>query len=399
MKNEFELTTEQLIEIANDLDAKIYRGLTVNGTEIKCIPTYVKPCKNALEGEAVAFDLGGTNFRAAKVRIGEHTDVLEDFKKNFEHMKEPRYTREDLFEDISNVADKLDIADNASIGYCFSYPSESTMNGDAELIEWTKGVNIDGMIGKPIGQTLLDYLNEKNPKRYSKVVVINDTIATLFAGLSTPHKDAYIGLIVGTGTNMATIYPSSHISKIKNVKSWKGETPVNLESGNFNPPHLTKYDNAVDAKSEKPGAQRFEKAISGMYIGRVFLEVFPEAGFEPTLSGKDLNFIINNPTEYTSEQVEVAYQINVRSAKLVAASIAGLVSNLAKVNANTRNIMLLAEGTMFWSKAVYKDFDYKSVVHDTLRTILRGMGYEDINVDIPLTSNANLIGSAVAVLS
>ncbi len=50
------------------------------------------------------------------------------------------------------------------IGYCFSYPTESVPGGDAKLLRWTKGVDIKEMIGKYIGNPLLNYLNEKRIK-------------------------------------------------------------------------------------------------------------------------------------------------------------------------------------------------------------------------------------------
>lgn len=49
----------------------------------------------------------------------------------------------------------------------------------------------------------------------SMVCAINDTVASLFANL-TDSTDAYIGLIVGTGTNMATL---STLIKFKETKS------------------------------------------------------------------------------------------------------------------------------------------------------------------------------------
>ena len=41
---------------------------------------------------------------------------------------------------------------------------------------------------------------------------------------------------------------------------------INLESGNFSPPHLTTADDALDRASDNPGAQRFEKAVPGAWL-------------------------------------------------------------------------------------------------------------------------------------
>ena len=399
MKNEFELSNEQLVEIANDLDSKIYKGMTVDGSEIKCIPTFIQPNKDGVKGEATVFDLGGTNFRAATVRVGDSTDVMGRVEKKFESMKTPGYTREDLFNAIFQVAGTLNPKDGSGVGYCFSYPTKSLINGDAELICWTKGVNIPEMEGKPVGRTLIDYLNSKTLKSYGKVTVVNDTITSLFAGLSYSGHDAYVGLIVGTGTNMAAFYPSTAIPKLKYLKEWSGDTPVNLESGNFHPPHLTKYDDAVDAKSDNAGFQRFEKAISGMYVGRIFYEVFPNDGFDPNMDAAKLSHVMRHPAEYKPEHSEVAYQIYIRSAKLAAASIAGLVASLVKVTPTIKDVMVLAEGTMFWSNEVYKNAVYVNTVNETLPQVLTAMGYGDVSVKIARMANANLIGAAISVLS
>ena len=69
--------------------------------------------------------------------------------------------------------------------------------GDAKLLRWTKGVDIKEMIGKYIGNPLLNYLNEKNKIKFTDIKVLNDTVASLFAGLTDNSYDAYIGLIVG----------------------------------------------------------------------------------------------------------------------------------------------------------------------------------------------------------
>lgn len=151
------------------------------------------------------------------------------------------------------------------------------------------------MVGEFIGKPLLDYLNERNKIKFTGIKVVNDTIASLFAGLTDNSYDAYIGLIVGTGTNMATFIPADKIEKLDQSCNAHGLIPVNLESGNFHPPFLTAIDDTVDAISGNPGKQRFEKAVSGMYLGdmhenslsagRVRREIRREADFHYGLPG------------------------------------------------------------------------------------------------------------------
>ncbi|MBL7972024.1 MAG: hypothetical protein JNL03_10960 [Prolixibacteraceae bacterium] len=399
MSNQFALSTSQLLDIAKDLRQKIETGLQKDGTEIKCLPTYIHPKKDGIKGEATVFDLGGTNFRAAVVSVDEETKITSLAEKDITEMKTEGFSETDLYNSQAGIIKQLALPANSSIGYCFSYPAQPMLNGDAELIVWTKGVNIPGMAGKPIGAPMIEYLNKTlNAGFNGKVAVVNDTITSLFAGLANPGYDAYIGLIVGTGTNMATFFPSDYIPKIAGMEGWSGETPVNLESGNHNPPHLTAFDAKVDEESDNKGFQRFEKAISGMYLGRVFRAVYPNDGFDESLDAAALSRMMNNPADYKPEYVETAFQIYERSAKLVAASIAGLVLNLNSAYPSVKRVQVLAEGSLFWSKVKTNDAAYVNIVNATVEELLAEAGV-DASVQISRIANANLIGAAMSVLS
>jgi hexokinase len=399
MDNQFALTLQQLTEIAQDLRQKIETGLQKDDTEIRCLPTYIHPKKDGISGEATVFDLGGTNFRAAVVTVGDETKIKGITEKDITEMKVDGFTREDLFNSQVQAINNLDLPEKSAIGYCFSYPTKSMLDGDAELIKWTKGVSSPGMEGQPIGQPLVEHLNRNCKACFDKIAVVNDTITSLFAGLMNPGYDAYIGLIVGTGTNMATFFPSEYIPKIATMEGWSGETPVNLESGNFDPPHLTELDSKVDFYSNNHGFQRFEKAISGMYLGRVFRAAFPYDGLSEELDAADLSRMMNNPEQYKTEYVEVAFQIYERSAKLVAASIAGLVMNLNQAYSDLNKIQVLAEGSLFWSKVKTNNARYVDMVNANLKSILTESGIGHIEVQISRIENANLIGAAMSVLS
>ena len=399
MENQFALSMEQLADIARNLQQKIETGLQSEGTEIKCLPTYIHPKKDGISGTATVFDLGGTNFRAAVVSVGSETEITGIVEDDITEMKTDGFTRENLYETQAEIINRLNLPANSPIGYCFSYPARSLTNGDAELINWTKGVNIKGMAGKAVGVPLVEYLNANTGSNFYKIAVVNDTITSLFAGLLNPGFDAYIGLIVGTGTNMATFFPSEYIPKIKDLKGWSGETPVNLESGNFNPPHLTEVDDRVDAQSDNRGLQRFEKAISGMYVGRVLREAFPNDDIDENLDGAGLSRMMNNPEDYDEDHVETAFWIYERSAKLVAASIAGVVLNLNSAYPSVTRIQVLAEGSLFWSKVKINDAAYVDMVNGTLKELLSELNMGDKEVQISRIENANLIGAAMAVLS
>lgn len=400
-KSIFELTCDELKEIALSLQSEVKKGLKEENMEVQCLPTYINPKKNIQNGKALVLDLGGTNYRAAVVEFVNGKPVIhpeDGYKKDLSVMKTPGYTSKELFEEIADFINLLNLNEEMPIGYCFSYPAESLLNGDARLLRWTKGVDIKEMIGKAIGEPLLKYLNDNKIGKFTSVKVINDTVASLFAGLSNPGYDAQIGLIVGTGTNMATFVPTTKVDKLDPGYTQGGLIPINLESGNFKPPHLTEVDDTVDSKSDIPGAQRFEKAVSGMYLGEILKAKFPNTEFEKKFDAQKLTHIMSYPDIHKEEYVNAARCIYKRSAYLVAASLAGLTKELVEQNNNIKKICLTAEGSLFWSED-RKGINYKDLVMEELHSILASCNLKDIKVDVNQMENANLIGSAIAALS
>ncbi|MDR1556611.1 MAG: hexokinase [Tannerellaceae bacterium] len=400
-RNIFELSTEQLKEIAQALQNRVGEGLTKDNQEVQCIPTFINPKTTDVEGQALVLDLGGTNYRVASVNFagGKATIHPENgFKEDLSVMKTPGFTEEQLFEKQADLIKAIKRENESAIGYCFSYPAESLSDGDAKLLRWTKGVDIPAMVGKPIGKPLVDYLNAQSEPKFTGIKVINDTVASLFAGLTRSDYDGYIGLIVGTGTNMATFVPADKVSKLDKDTNVEGLLPINLESGNFRPPYLTNVDGIVDALSDNKGAQRFEKAVSGMYLGEILKAAFPFDEFEKKFDAQKLTTIISYPDIHKEKHVQVARWIYERSAKLVAASLAGLTLVLVSHDASIKRIRLIAEGSLFWSEDL-KGANYKDIVAQTLRSLLDSFGYKDVSVDIDKMENANLIGSAIAALS
>ncbi|EKA91867.1 hexokinase family protein [Bacteroides hominis] len=400
-KNIFKLDNEQLKGIAYAFREKVEEGLSKKNAEIQCIPTFILPKAADVRGKALVLDLGGTNYRVAIVDFTQEKPVIypnNGWKKDMSVMKSPGYTREELFKELADLIVEIKREEEMPIGYCFSYPAESVPGGDAKLLRWTKGVDIRKMVGQFVGKPLLDYLNEKNKIKFTGIKVLNDTIASLFAGLTDKSYDAYIGLIVGTGTNMATFIPADKIKKLDPAYSVEGLIPVNLESGNFHPPFLTAVDDTVDAMSDSMGKQRFEKAVSGMYLGDILKAAFPLDEFEEKFDARKLTAIMNYPDIHKDIYVQVARWIYSRSAQLVAASLAGLIALLKSYNKDIHRICLIAEGSLFWSES-RKDKSYNILVMEKLQELLRELQLEDVEVHINNMSNANLIGTGIAALT
>lgn len=135
-----------------------------------------------------------------------------------------------------------------------------------------------------------------------------------------------------------------------------------------------------------------------MYIGQILREVFPEDGFDEHTDGKALTEIINAPDQHKNKHVKVAKQIYKRSAKLVAASLAGLIDLLIAYDKTIKKVRITAEGSLFWSE-VSGCKDYNKVVKTTLKELLAEMGHKKVKVNIAEIESANMIGSGIAALS
>ncbi|MDR1718693.1 MAG: hexokinase [Dysgonamonadaceae bacterium] len=398
-QNIFDLTTAELKKIADSLQGKIEEGLKKDGMEISDIPTHIHPKKDIQDGKVLVLDWGGTNFRAAVVAFKDgKATILESLKRPLSAKETVGFEQDTLHEKMAEWISELKTLDSqvTQIGYCFSYPAASRINGDAILLRWTKGIEIPDMLEKPVGESLLRYLNSHRSihTEFKDIKVINDTVACLFAGLSETGYDSYMGLIVGTGTNMASLMRLDKIEKLNNKE--QSLIPVNLESGNFFPPYLTVIDGLVDAMSNNKGSQRFEKAISGGYLGELFKTVFQHEKVKYDFDGGDLANMINNPEQFPEDQVKVARWIYDRSAKLVAASLAGLAQVLTAQDPSIKNIGLAADGSVFWGKDRDKQPYYKELVSKELQLLLPA------GVSITIfdeMSEPNLIGSAIAALS
>ncbi len=406
-ENKFELSLEQLKEIAETMQRRIKTGLEKDKTEISCLPTFIQPKPKSINGSAIVLDLGGTNYRVATVTLSQgkapEIEPKDGWKRNLEQMKKEGYTAEDLLNDMSGPILDRRRDKEMPIGYCFSYPAESLVNGDAKLLRWTKGVGIDNMLDKPVGAPLIDYLNnERNETpRFTCIKVINDTVASLFAGLLHQGYDAYIGLIVGTGTNMAAMMPAGKIPKIADNPGFdhSSDIPVNLESGNYDPPYLTPIDKIVDALSDSKGSQHFEKAVSGMYLGEILKSNYPWDTFEDGFNAKRLSDTMNYPDMYKEKYVVMARQIYERSASLVAASITGLILQLCEMyDKPLKKVLITADGSLFWSKR-FNDKDYNVIVMEKANALLKEFGQGNIQIAFNSMENVNFIGSAIAALS
>ena len=261
--------------------SEMEKGLKGEESSLRMIPTYVGVTGKVAAGTKVAtLDAGGTNFRSALVSV---PPKIEDKKNQPMPGTKGEVDNETFYAAFADeVRRVLPGATAKKIGFCFSYPAESTPALDAKVLNWTKGIEAPGIVGQYVGAELLKRLGG------GEIALVNDTVATLLAAKATEGDktySSYIGFILGTGTNAAYVERNANIAKLSGLAS-AGSMIINAESGNFDKFPRSKFDLSLDAKSNNVGRQAFEKTISGAYLGGIGLEVYKAAAKAGLFSAK-----------------------------------------------------------------------------------------------------------------
>ncbi len=400
MMHPLKLSTDQLAEIALDFENRVSEGLATPNRQIRCLPTYIPLDRQVSEGQAFVLDLGGSNLRAGVIKCekGQWELIKRTSKLQMPWERNDPFDRNRFLDILANALVELDYHEALPLGYCFSYPAEPTPDRDVILLKWAKGIDVPGTLDRKMGQLLLEHLSTTVTKvQCNSVTVINDTVAALVAGMADAETTSTIGLIAGTGTNMAAAMDPADIPKLSAAGLDKGLLPVVLESGNYLPPYLSEWDDEVDRESNNPGEQRFEKAVSGAYLGYLFKALFPDIPFDESQGGAGLVSVLKRSGDYPVEVLTGAGMIYHRSADLVAAALSGLIQLLYK-RQNKSKIRIVAEGALFWGQVSEHD-QYRQRVETTLRVLLKTFNLDHLIIELFKKEDANLIGSAIAALS
>jgi len=412
-------------KISNIFLEEMRRGLTGKPSTLAMIPTYIEPTTSVERNKRVlVLDAGGTNFRVATVYFGDdYKPVIEKFARFSMPGSKSPVSKKEFFNTIVDYIVKTGNIEE-KVGFCFSYPTEILPNKDGRLIQFCKEVIAPEVEGELIGEGLKEALKDRGLKSDVKIVLMNDTVATLLAGLASYREkvyDNYIGFILGTGTNCCYVEKNSEIKKLKGLNI-NAEQIVNVESGAFGKVPRGLIDESLDKKTVDPGDYRFEKMISGGYFGLLCLETFKFAAkdklFSKTLSKhilklekletKDINDFYSNPIEenlFLSDILKKYSNIDdyralyfiidrliERAAKLTAINIGSVILKTDSGDDPLHPILITAEGTTFYGLKSLKDrvlCYLKNFINDE-----KNRYFEVVNVE-----NATLIGSAIAGLT
>lgn len=411
------LDREALLAVfAEEMDA----GLAGRPSSLMMIPSFIsidKPVKTDMP--VVVLDAGGTNLRAAVVKISERgkAEIGAFFKRPMPGTQGE--VSADAFYDA--FADFLMpiIAESESIGFCFSYPAEIMPDCDAKLLRWSKQIQVPSVVGTMIGSGLLKHLAQRGYPR--RTVILNDTVATLLAGKSAGvarDYSAYVGFILGTGTNTAYVERNALITKRTDLDP-AGSMAINVESGAFRRIRQSLFDTILDAGTNDCGHYTFEKMISGAYLGWLGFTVLGEAakaGFFSAaaaakiatwsrVSNKHMDDFCGGAPTPDNPFLDAAFSaadresvvslctpVYERAAVLTAVNLASAVLKTGEGKDPARPVCVNVDGSTYY-KTLTADFQNR--VQRELKALLapRGIAYELIQV-----AESPVIGAAVAGL-
>lgn len=399
-------------------------GLKGEASSLAMIPTYVSPTGELRRNTPVAvLDAGGTNLRAGTVSFddGSEEAKIEHLEKSVMPGTAKHVTAEEFYGTFSAHLERTKpFAADPAVGFCFSYPCEAAPDGDAKLIHWTKQIQAPEIPGQWIGAELKKRLSFQP----SKILVLNDTVTTLLAGkvCEKPGQrfSAYIGFILGTGTNVAYVQKTAGIPKLP-AGDYPEEMIVNSESGGFSKVPQSKFDIAMDAKSMDAGRQMFEKMISGAYLGNIGLEIFKaaaKAGFFteaaarqiaalPSLENMHLdNFCAKheggspNPLDKIFADANdaatarrLAIPVFERAAILTAIHLAAFIVKTGGGSDSSAPVCVCIDGSTYYKT---RSVSFPEIVQKELDQMLGPRNISFALIECP--NNAPMVGAAVAAL-
>ena len=337
-------------------------GLSGRKSSLLMLPSYLGVVPDdPPAGEVIAIDAGGTNLRIALVRFTPGSQpVIDRFEKYRLPGSDGAVSKDEFFARIAEyIGDRTEESEN--VGFVFSFPCEILSDLDGKIILFDKEVRVDDSAGALI-RVELNAAFTNMGKKPLKVTVLNDTAAALIGTALTRNvhgMGGYIGLIHGTGTNICYYDPDKKML-------------INTEAGGYSGFSQSVCDIEINAESDNPGDQLFEKMVSGAYFSTVALKAARLAAREGVLgpeTGGALNSLdgleatvidafmrggASRETELgslcaTDEDANALYEIfeglYERAAKLVAIAITAVLDRSGATAANPG--FVVAEGSSF----------------------------------------------------
>uniref|UniRef100_A0A3B5A943 Hexokinase-2 n=1 Tax=Stegastes partitus TaxID=144197 RepID=A0A3B5A943_9TELE len=415
------LHDDQLNDISARFQAEMKKGLSAESNAaaaVKMLPTHVRSTPDGSEkGQFMALDFGGSKFKVLQVKVREGMGIrkggVEMDEKTYRIPKELLTGRgTELFDHVTeSLKDflherNISLEKKHPLAFTFSFPCEQTALNRGLLLSWSKNFRARGLQGKDVVQVLRDSIDRTGVRLFCSS--INITVPCML-------------VCSGTGTNACYMEELRHVDL---VEGDEGRMCVNTEWGAFGDDgalddFITEFDRDVDAASNNPGKQIFEKMISGMYLGELVRLVVLKmakvgklfdgrvsdalrtkgkittahvAAMEEYKNGlKNTRTILEELDLSPSDDDCIAVQhistiVSFRSSNLVAAGLAAILTRI-KHNRNRRALRI----TVGVDGTVYKTHpQYPKRLHKVVRRLL-----PDCHVRFALSDSGSSKGAAL----
>jgi len=404
---------------------EMVKGLEEKGSSLKMFPTFIQFCNKITANKPVmVLDAGGTNFRSALITFNDNDEpVIRNFKQSLMPGSKNEVSKDEFFRIIiENIKDVIDKSDN--IGFVFSYPTEIYPNQDGRLTKFSKEIKAKEVEGELIGENLKAAIRKSGFKAEKKVVILNDTVASLLSGISAFRKrtfESFIGFILGTGSNACYIEKNANIKNKFSSQFEKNDYQIiNIESGNFSKGQRGEIDLSFDNKTINPGMFSYEKMFSGAYLGGIATEAVKfasEDGLFSDVFSKKINDsialesrdiddflyfppedaklldLIKNATETDLVSLYHIFDNLVERASIFTSVVlTSAIIKSGKGHNPCNPVCIIAEGSSY-----YRLKNFQTRVESYMRKVLSRRG--DYYFEIHKVDNAILLGAAVAGLN
>lgn len=365
--------------VTEAFDTELKKALQNDCSSLHILPSFLSPPTGQEKGEYIALDMGGSNVRAVCLTLqgGGHYVIQRAIRKPLQDpvrgydLTSVSATGAQLYAFIADLVGMVAQPKKTySLGFTFSYPMKQDAADKACLTHWTKEIHTSNVIGHDIKTMLQWALEERGLKGIAPVAILNDTVGCLMAG-------AYTDPVVCTGSICGTGYNTCYVET--SLSNRNGPMIVDMESGNFAVAPSNSYDEILDRHSTDPGRQRFEKMVSGKYMGellRLAVLDLAQQGLLPlsdksynelqkpfALGAEALNWLISDHPKsgallgtmnlqddmlYSARSREcltaVARAIVTRAEKLIAASFTAI---LARYRTGDERMAVAVDGSVF----------------------------------------------------
>ena len=412
------ITCALLADMRLSLEAK-------GGGDELMLPTHrTLPARIETGKTAIVIDAGGTNFRSCLVSFdAAGKPLVESERKRAMPGITRSYFKEAFFDEIAANLDYIKDASD-TIGFCFSYGMEMLEDGDATILELSKEMKGEGIVGSLAGASLSEALARHGWKKKVRIVVVNDAAAALLAGFAGRAEgkayDSYAAFILGTGLNSAYI-EYEKIGKLSGTGRLENQIVV-CESGSFSKLPKSVFDTELDAVSTTKGMYVLEKMCGGVYLAQLASLMLDRACASRLVSEKaarsldssgrlslsDIDGFLHSHSADKALLAGVSFAaipsdfdalysvfdaLIERAVRIAASAASAAVIKTGRGKDPSLPVCLLCNGTTFYKT---HDFEkrFRSYVYDEL-TEKRGIYFDAVSVqdDIAIGTAASALGT------